>query len=236
LIFLFHFPFSAKDKAFKKKCRSCFGFTPGNAGYYRQAFRHKSLYPSVNDNNERLEFLGDSVLTMVINDHIFHTYPSEPEGFLSDLRAKLTNRAFLNSLAIELGITDCIEADKNVFSDRIQPNVFGNALEALIGAIYLDKGYTFTKKFVADRIIGRLVDVDELRKAEFNYKGRLFELMQKENLSISIVTEESVVSGMKHFSSKVFIDGRLMGEGQGIKKKEAEQAASEIAYTALMQN
>ena len=223
-----------KHKIFLKKFKNAFGFYPANINLFRQAFRHKSVNMQPEFNNERLEFLGDSVLSTVMTDYVYRKYPTVNEGFLTQLRSKITNRAFLNKLAIKLGFKDFVEYDKSIQLDnRPANNLFGNALEAFIGAIYIDKGYASAYQFVVKKCIDEHIDINSLEQEEDNYKGRLYELVQKDRKEIRFIMEETEDENHKIYTAFVIIDGKELGRGTGFKKKVAEQQAAEEAYKKM---
>ena len=185
-------------------------------------------------NNERLEFLGDSVLSTVMTDYVYRKYPDVNEGFLTQIRSKVTNRAFLNKLALKLGFKEFVEYDRSIQMDnRPANNLFGNALEAFIGAIYIDKGYNFAYQFVIKKCIGEHIDINTLEQKEDNYKGRLYELVQRDKKEIRFIMEETEDQNHKIYTAFVIIDGKELGRGKGHKKKVAEQQAAEEAYKKM---
>ena len=221
-------------RSFLKKFKSAYSFYPTNVEFYLQAFRHKSVSKYPEYNNERLEFLGDSVLSTVLSDYVYKKYPQVNEGFLTQIRSKLTNRAFLNNLAIELDFKQFVIYDSSIRLENRPPNnLFGNALEAFIGAIYLDKGYRFTYNYVVKKLIGEHIDVNIVQQEEDNYKGRLFELVQRDKLDIKFVMEETEEENHKLYTASVIISGKEMGRGSGLKKKTAEQQAAAEAYKKM---
>ena len=166
------------DRKYVKALKNILGFVPGNLSLYKMAFRHKSvatlLKNKAKNSNERLEFLGDAVLGSVIAEILFKTYPYQDEGFLTEMRSKIVNRVNLNQLAKKLGFNELIEFDtKTVSITAKQSSLLGDAFEALIGAVYLDKGYNFTKDFITERIIKPHVDIHTLELTETNFKSKL---------------------------------------------------------------
>jgi len=223
-----------KQKLFLKKFKNAFAFYPSNISLFLQAFRHKSIGMQPELNNERLEFLGDSVLSTVMTDYVYRKYPDVNEGFLTQIRSKVTNRAFLNKLALKLGFKEFVEYDRSIQMDnRPANNLFGNALEAFIGAIYIDKGYNFAYQFVIKKCIGEHIDINTLEQKEDNYKGRLYELVQRDKKEIRFIMEETEDQNHKIYTAFVIIDGKELGRGKGHKKKVAEQQAAEEAYKKM---
>jgi ribonuclease III len=163
------------------------GFTPKNKALYDLAFRHRSADSTNSENNnERLEFLGDAVLGGIVADYLYKKYPKQSEGFLTEMRSKMVNRATLNSIAIKIGLKELVQfnpADTHLRKSQI----FGNALEALIGAIYIDKGYLATKKFILSRIIKLYMNIDDLEKEESNQKNKIISWANKNKKQIDFV-------------------------------------------------
>ena len=210
------------------------GFIPGNIELYELAFVHRSASLVLNKrnstvNNERLEFLGDAILDAVIAEYLFLSYPNKDEGFLSKMRSKIVKRKQLNSLAISLGI------DKLVVAHAINHNggkhICGNAFEALIGAIYLDKGYPKARQYIINKVLNAHVNLKELEHRETDFKSRIIEWSQKNRTELSFESQEEYTR-KEHaplFISRVIVSNQLMGEGEGSSKKEAEQNAAEQA-------
>jgi ribonuclease-3 len=209
-----------------------FGFYPGNIFLYKLALRHKSaaqeLFKGIRISNERLEYLGDAVLSLVVADFLFKIFPFKDEGFLTEMRSKMVSRVQLNELATKLGIDSLIEVSlSGNFPSR---SMTGDALEAFIGAIYLDKGYEFTKKIVISTIIKDHLDVNELESTDLNFKSKLLEWTQKNKKVLEFKVVEEVGTGhRKQYIVEALIDQVQMGKGQGPSIKTAEQNASEKA-------
>ncbi len=207
-----------------------FGFTPHNIELYKLALIHKSASLVLDDgthiNNERLEYLGDAVIESVTSDYLYIQYPAENEGFLTQFRSKIVSRQSLNKLARAIGL------DKHIISNASgsfsQKHIFGDAFEALIGAIYLDKGYEFVNRLLINNIYYNYLDIDELMHSETDYKSRLIEWAQKNHLSIEFLTrgDKDSTSLRPLFYSKAVIGGVEVGHGVGESKKEAEQRAA----------
>ena len=221
------------DRKYVKALKNLLGFVPGNLSLYKMAFRHKSmalvLKNGSKSSNERLEFLGDAVLGSVIAEVLFKLYPYKDEGFLTELRSKIVRRANLNQLGRKLGFQDLIEFDaKTVNVSSKQSSLLGDAFEALIGAVYLDKGYNFTKDFLAERIIKPHIDIHTLELTETNFKSKLIEWCQRHSKDISfepIANPEG--DSAKLFTVQVFIDGEAMAIATDYSKKNAEKFAAE---------
>ena len=182
--------------------------------------------------NERLEFLGDAVLSSIISDYLYSNFVKEREGFLSKSRSNLVCRETLNELALEIGIDRFLEACG--LPHQHNHYVFGNALEALIGAIYIDKGYKQCRRFLLDRVFSRHLNLESLVRADKNHKSRLIEWTQKTHKSIEfkLVSEELRKEGA-FFISEVYIDDVLCGVGDGFSKRESQQKAARLAISKL---
>lgn len=215
---------------------STFGFYPHNLELYELAFVHKSasLYytKDFSLNNERLEFLGDAVLNMIVGEYLYYEFPNENEGFLTNLRSKIVNRSTLNEIAYHLKIQKRIKQQND--TNATLSNIYGNALEALIGAIFLDQGYQQTKTIVLNKILLPNVDMKFLINNDTNYKGQILDWAQKKHYPIEFVNKEITLSGSQQgFLCELFINGQLYGTGKGSSKKNAEQEASKNALTKL---
>src|ERR1700749_982429 len=177
------------DRKYVKKLKILLGFIPGNLSLYRMAFRHKSVATNikkgVKNSNERLEFLGDAVLGSVVAEVLFKLYPYEDEGFLTELRSKIVSRVNLNQLARKMGFDKLIEYDNRMLNSSRQGSLLGDAFEALVGAVYLDKGYEFTKTFLVNHIIKSHVDIHQLELTETNFKSKLIEWCQRHSKDVS---------------------------------------------------
>lgn len=214
------------------------GFVPGNLSLYRLAFRHKSVAQNVKkgvkNSNERLEFLGDAVLGSVVAEVLFKLYPYEDEGFLTELRSKIVNRVNLNQLARKLGFEQLIQYDNRMVNSSRQGSLLGDAFEALIGAVYLDKGYDFTKSFLINHIIKSHIDIHRLEQTETNFKSKLIEWCQRHGKDITFeLIENQEGESNKLFTVQASIDGEIMGQGKEFNKKNAEKLAAEKACEAL---
>lgn len=230
--------FSPKRK-YINLLKNLLGFVPGNVTLYRMAFRHRSvailLKNGTKNSNERLEFLGDAVLGSVIAEELFKLYPYKTEGFLTEMRSKIVSRANLNQLARKLGLGELIEYDNRIVNfPTKQSSLLGDAFEALIGAIYLDKGYNFTRDFIISRIIKPHVDILMLEKTESNFKSKLIEWCQRQGKDITFeLIENEEGESSKLFTISVLIDGENKGVGRDYNKKNAEKLAAEKACEAL---
>lgn len=219
--------------------RNLLGFVPGNIKLYRMAFRHRSvaiiLKNGTKNSNERLEFLGDAVLGAVIADELFKRYPYKTEGFLTEMRSKIVSRVNLNQLAKKLGLDELIEYDNRIVNfPTKQSSLLGDAFEALIGAIYLDKGYEFTHNFLLMRIIKPHIDILTLENTETNFKSKLIEWCQRHGKDILFeIVPNGEGESMKLFTVNALVEGENRGVGRDYNKKNAEKLAAEKACEDL---
>ncbi|WP_343565016.1 ribonuclease III [Sphingobacterium sp.] len=227
------------DREYVKKLKNLLGFIPGNVHLYKMAFRHKSVAVTIKEgaknSNERLEFLGDAVLGSVVAELLFKKYPYKDEGFLTEMRSKIVSRANLNQLSRKLGFNEMIQFDARMISfPNKQGSLLGDAFEALIGAVYLDKGYVFTKSFLLNRIIKPHVDIQLLEQTETNFKSRLIEWCQHTGKEILFQqTDNPEGESPKMFSIEAVVDGVVCGLGRDFNKKSAEKLAAEKACEFL---
>lgn len=226
------------NRKYVKSLKNLLGFVPGNLSLYRLAFRHKSvaqnLKKGIKNSNERLEFLGDAVLGSVVAEVLFKLYPYEDEGFLTELRSKIVNRVNLNQLARKLGFEQLIQYDNRMVNSTRQSSLLGDAFEALVGAVYLDKGYDFTRNFLINHIIKSHIDIQKLEQTETNFKSKLIEWCQRHGKDITFeLIENKEGESNKLFTVQVLIDGEIMGSGKEFNKKTAEKLAAEKACESL---
>ncbi|MEI7503072.1 MAG: ribonuclease III [Paludibacter sp.] len=217
------------------------GFYPDKIAYYQLAVRHKSVSIPTdsghNLSNERLEFLGDAVLNSVVTDILYRRYEDEREGFLTNTRSKIVKRDSLNKLAVEIGLDKLVIVTKYV-NTHTNNNIYGNALEALMGAIYLDYGYKQCKRFVEQRLIFSFVNLDKVAENEVNFKSKLIEWCQKNRIQPEFILVDEILSkSNKHlFKSQLIIHGKTVCEATGASKKESQQNASRIADEMIQSN
>lgn len=226
-----------RDKEFFDLVREMFGTRARNIELYKLALLHRSASVELEDgthlNNERLEFLGDAVLEAVVSDYLFIEFPKDDEGGLTRLRSKIVSRQTLNSLAHSIGLDRHVIQHTN--GTIIQKHIHGDALEAMIGAIYLDKGYNRVNEILINRVFRRHLNLDELIASETDHKSRLIEWCQKSRQSLNFMTGHAEDYTPKHpiFKSVITIDGIEVGHGVGETKKEAEQNAAHAVSEAL---
>ncbi len=224
------------DKQLKQAIKSILGYKPRNIHLYHQAFLHRSVTQATGNgiriNNERLEFLGDAILDAVAADFLFKTFPTRDEGFLTEMRSKIVSRAMLNKLSQKMGIDQLIQLD--TASTGAFRSFKGDAFEALIGAMYLDRGYDFTRKVILDRIINRYFDMDELVNHEVNFKSKVIEWAQRERKQTQFNVADEVGSGYKkQYIVDLLVGGDVFGRGQDYSIKGAEQNAAEKAWQKI---
>ncbi|MFO7829248.1 MAG: ribonuclease III [Bacteroidales bacterium] len=221
--------FFSKDKKFYKLIYFLTGIYPRNIQVYKIAFTHKSASILLENNqyinNERLEFLGDAILAAIVADYLFSYFPYKKEGFLTKMRSKIVSREQLNEIALNLGLQYHIVSQAKINGTK---NIYGNALEALIGAIYIDKGYKRVKKFIIQKIIKGNIDLNELTKNDSDYKSQIIEWAQKNRIEVKFLDEEveSTEISSQYFASTIKVDNRILGTGKGSSKKEAQQHAA----------
>lgn len=218
------------DLEFYNQLKEIFGIFPRNIEIYKLAVVHKSasvvLPRGKRVNNERLEYLGDAVLDAIVAEYLFSQFPNQKEGFLTKMRSKIVSRNSLNQLAIDMGLDKIIVKQANF--QHTQKNIYGNALEALIGALFIDQGYQFTSDCIINSILEKYIDLDNLQMVETDYKSRIIELAQKNRISIQFQCQEAEPSSgfNPHFIALISFNDQILGEGHGSSKKEAEQNAA----------
>ncbi len=232
-------PRTAEQRALALKIKAITGYSPLNLICYEQALRHHSVSKTIHhngskDSNERLEFLGDSVLNAIVADYLFKKYPFKDEGFLTQLRSKIVSRESLNELAIKIQLNKLVEYDRKALQNiNLRNSIFGNALEAFLGAVFLDTGFDSCKKFITTKLLRFHIDVDKLQVTETNFKGRLIEYGQKNAKVIEFEVEEIIDGKNKIYLIKVVIDGKDLGQAQHTNKKKAEQMAAQKAFEQM---
>ncbi|WP_062544228.1 ribonuclease III [Rufibacter tibetensis] len=229
--------FFYKDKAFVNAITHITGMAPDNLHLYQLAFTHTSFVrqnlKGNQETNERLEFLGDAILGAVIAEYLFKKYPYKDEGFLTEIRSRMVNRESLNSLAVKVGLHSLIKVD-NISGVTRHKFINGNALEALVGAVYLDKGYTDTKDFILKKLVKPHFDLHQLTTTTSNFKSKLIEWAQGQNRSIRFEIIGQKQSGSTtEFTAAVVVDNDIIASGSGLSKKKAEQAAAEKSMEVL---
>ncbi len=231
IINLFSRPSQLKD--FKNQLINILGYNPGNITLYKTALSHRSVREGADENNERLEFLGDAVLSSIIAHYLFRKYPYKGEGFLTEMRSKMVNRQKLNEIALKMGLKKITFYNKADNALKIS-QIFGNTLEALIGAVYLDKGYKKTQRWVEEYIIMPHLFADDLEGIEINIKNKLYGWANKNGKSVEFATlDESIENGRRLFTIAATVDGQIIAQAKGFNKKDAGHIAAQLAVEKL---
>jgi ribonuclease-3 len=212
------------------------GFVPGNIKLYQTALTHRSAAVKSPAggyiNNERLEYLGDSVLSAIASDILYHRFRKGNEGFLSGTRSKIVSRESLNCIAREIRLDELTRTAKNHYV--IKNNIYGNAFEALVGAVYLDKGYERCQKFIQS-VFDKYLDLDKIVKKDFNYKSKLLETVQRHKITLEYNSPDGKKVGRQEmlFQTEVLLNGIVISSGTGCSKKESQQNAAQAALQKL---
>jgi ribonuclease-3 len=229
-----------EKREFASRLKRILGFSPGNLKLYEIAFIHRSASFTMPDgkkvNNERLEYLGDAVLDTILSDYLFEKFPDATEGFMTKIRSRIVNRDILNQLAVSMGINKILIS--NISSVQPTKNLYGDALEALIGSVFLDKGFKKTKKLFIRNVLNKYLDLNVIINTDTDYKSLVFEWVQKHKSNLIFTYNEEYDSNLKKsvFSTTLIIDKKELGEGHGSSKKEAEQEAASQAWKRLKDN
>ena len=213
-----------------------FGYKPINVAYFTRALTHKSFLPEDKHDfaNERLEFLGDSILDAVVAEYLYTKYPDDDEGYLTKMRSKIVSREHLNELGKDLNLVQFVESKVPV--QHFGDNIHGNIFESLVGAIYLDKGYEFCEKFIQKRVIIPYVDIARLEGKVISYKSLVIEWCQKEKRQFHYdIFEDNGIDGERLFGVKLSIDEKVIAKARATSKKKAEEKASQRAYFAFQE-
>ncbi|HLO37255.1 MAG TPA: ribonuclease III [Lacibacter sp.] len=222
----------AKNK-FESNLRNILGYSPGDLKLYKTALSHRSIKEGSDQNNERLEFLGDAVLSAVVADYLFKKYPYKGEGFLTEMRSKMVNRATLNDIAVRMGLKKVTLYNKGDNSLKIS-QIFGNTLEALLGAIYLDLGYKKTQRWIVKNVIVPYLFMEDLEALEINHKNKLYGWANKNGKALDFETlDERLENGRRLFTIGAVVDGEVLAEGKAFNKKDASQIAAQAAVEKL---
>ncbi|MDG1039432.1 MAG: ribonuclease III [Polaribacter sp.] len=229
-------PAKKEDEGFYYELKKLLNFSPKKINYYKKAFTHRSLKLKDKKGNpinyERLEFLGDAMLGSIIASYLYKKVPKGTEGYLTQMRSKIVSREHLNELGKDLDLIQFVKS--NFDKELVGNNIYGNIFEALIGAIYLDRGFNYCKKFIYENVIIPYVDIPKLEGKITSYKGLIIEWCQKQKKQYNFeVYEDSGNENVKHFSVKVSIEGSLVAKGRATSKKKAEEQASKRVYFAL---
>jgi ribonuclease-3 len=219
--------------SFKKQLKNVVGFTPNNIMLYKTALSHRSIREGADENNERLEFLGDAVLGSVIAHYLFRKYPYKGEGFLTEMRSKMVNRQKLNEIALKMGLKKITIYNK--YDGALKTSqIFGNTLEALIGAVFLDKGYNKTQTWVEKYIILPHLFMDDLEGIDINIKNKLYGWANKNGKNVDFATiDENLENGRRLFTIAATLDGEIIAQAKAFNKKDASHLAAQIAIDKL---
>jgi ribonuclease III len=220
---------SKNDEKLIRAIKNIADITPSNLELYRLATVHSSIAKEngegFKESNERLEYLGDAILGAAVADYLFKKFPFRSEGFLTEIRSRIVNRETLNLLARKIGIGNIVQFDQK--NAHLQQVILGNTLEAIVGAIYLDKGYLKTKKFVVNKLINPNYDLDELVNSNSNFKSKIIEWAQQEGKEVRFeILNVKKGKNHKEFTAQVIVDNEPKGTGFGNSKKKAEQDAA----------
>ncbi len=229
---------STEDGIFFNEIQNIIGFKPGSIFYYQKAFTHRSTNRMDSGGNpmnyERLEFLGDAMLSAVIAAHLYNEVPTGDEGYLTKMRSKIVSRDHLNELGRDLDLIRFV--DSKVPTQHFGENIHGNIFEALVGAIFLDKGYGFCEKFIQKSVVIPYVDIAKLEGKVISYKSLLIEWCQKEKKTFNYdVFDDDAFDGQKYFGVKLSIDGKIIAKARATSKKKAEEKASQRGFFALQE-
>ncbi len=222
-----------KSSSFEKQLKNVLGIKSGNSLLYRIALSHRSVKETADENNERLEYLGDAVLSAVVADYLFKRYPYKGEGFLTEMRSKMVNRQQLNDIALKMGLRKLTFYNK--FDNALKGSqIFGNTLEALVGAVYLDKGYNKTHNWVLRHIVIPHMFVDDLEAIDINLKNKLIGWANKNGKTLTFeLAEEKMEGSRRLFTMHAMLNGELLAIGKGYNKKDASQVAAQVAVEKL---
>jgi len=225
---------TSKERAeFNRQLKNVLGFVPGRPDVYIAALSHRSIKETSEENNERLEYLGDAVLGSIIADFLYKRYPKKGEGFLTEMRSKMVNRQQLNDIALKMGLKKITRFNK-IDGSLKNSHIFGNTLEAVVGAIYIDKGYKSTQQWVMKRLIIPHLYMDDLELLDINIKNRLIGWATKNNRTITFdIVEERLEKSRRLFVIGVMLDGEVIATGKGFNKKDASQLAAQAAVAKL---
>ncbi|RKQ49374.1 RNAse III [Roseivirga pacifica] len=230
--------YSKEDKRLIASIKMMVGSKPLNLRPYRVAVQHTSVAKSVKkgfkESNERLEYLGDAVLGMVVAEYLFKKYPFKDEGFLTEVRSRIVSRDSLNRVARAIGIPDIVKFDRRRKTPNSHKSLYGNTLEAMVGAILIDRGYNFARKFVLKKLLVPHYDIDEILATTKNYKSKLIEWTQKHAKTPKFEHLQTIDKGhFKEFIMQVTVDEEPIAKGHGLSKKKAEQDAAREACIKL---
>ena len=230
---LYQLIFSFRKSEFEKSVYMLIGYRTTKMVLFHTAFNHRSLKENPSENNERMEFLGDAIISSVVAEYLFKKYPYKGEGFLTEMRSKMVNRQQLNHIAIQMGLKKMTRFNK-LDGGLKSSQIFGNTLEALVGAIYLDKQYEFTKKWIIEKMIQPYLFMDELEQIDINIKNKIIGWALKQGKQIDFVLADETLEGRRRlFTINIVIDGEVITSQKGFTKKDASQIAAQKAIEIL---
>ena len=230
---LYQLIFSFRKSEFEKSVDMLIGYRSTKMVLFHTAFNHRSLKENPSENNERMEFLGDAIISSVVAEYLFKKYPYKGEGFLTEMRSKMVNRQQLNHIAIQMGLKKMTRFNK-LDGGLKSSQIFGNTLEALVGAIYLDKQYEFTKKWIIEKMIQPYLFMDELEQIDINIKNKIIGWALKQGKQIDFVLADETLEGRRRlFTINIVIDGEVITSQKGFTKKDASQTAAQKAIEIL---
>ena len=230
--------FSQDDKKLIKSVKTITGVSPVNIELYKLATKHRSIAKHNNigfrESNERLEYLGDAILGATVAEYLFKKYPLKDEGFLTEIRSRIVNRDSLNLVAKKMGISDIVEYTNNRKSRQAYKSIYGDTLEALVGAVYLDRGFRATRKFIISKMLRQQYDLEKLIKTNPNYKSKIIEWAHRKNKDVKFeITEIKGSSHNREFMAELQVEGEPIAKGNGFSKKKAEQDAAQKSCVKL---
>ncbi|MEO1049531.1 MAG: ribonuclease III [Bacteroidota bacterium] len=223
---------SQKDRKLITAINTIVGSKPFNLRLYELALKHRSIAregkKGFRESNERLEYLGDAILGAAVADYLFKKFPFKDEGFLTEIRARIVNRESLNDLGRKVGINKIVEYDNSKKKGLSHKSLYGDTLEAIVGAVYLDKGYQFCRRFIIEKLINPYYNIDDLINTNPNQKSKVIEWAQKENKDVRFeILDVKSSKNFKEFTAQVFVNDKPLGKGFGHSKKKAEQDAAQ---------
>ncbi|MFQ3577037.1 MAG: ribonuclease III [Cytophagales bacterium] len=227
-----------KSQRLREALKSIIGVEPKMISLYLLAIKHTSVSKEnkigIRESNERLEFLGDAVLDLIVGEYIFKKFPAKDEGFLTEIRSRIVNAESLSSLSKKMGIDKLVEIEKPKNSHQSFRYVYGDALEALVGAIYLDLGFKACQNFIEKRMLDEHLDLSQVVETNLNYKSKLIEWAHKTTKLVNFqIVGEKGQGNLKVFEAVVQIEGEIVSKGEGYSKKKAEQDAAQKAWVSM---
>ena len=237
---IFHALFfeSKNNRKLKKSVKSITGVIPANIELYKLATQHRSIAKpndiGFRESNERLEYLGDAILGSIVAEYLFKKYPLKDEGFLTEIRSRIVNRDALNLAAKKMGISDIVEYTNNRKNRLAYKSIYGDTLEAMIGAIYLDRGYKATRRFIIRKLLRQQYDLEQIIQTNPNYKSKIIEWAHRHNKDVKFeITEVKGSSHNREFRAELQVEGEPIAHGNGFSKKKAEQDAAQKSCVKL---